>query len=203
MSPSLRALARRSLAFAAVAGGLVACSDSNPTSNPPQAATVTVDPDSSNLSTGDSATFAATVKDADGNVLSTATVAWTSSDTNAAPVSASGAVSAILPGSSTITATSGSASGTAAVTIQGSAPIPLHEGGLAGTVTFDNGDTPAGGHGGQIDNIPCATGPDAEHYHVHLTLIVDGTQVAIPLGIGIDSACVGGDSLAIAGHCFY
>ncbi|HKB53811.1 MAG TPA: hypothetical protein VKD22_07405, partial [Ramlibacter sp.] len=47
------------------------------------------------------------------------------------------------------------------------------------------------------------TGADAEHYHVHLSLFVDRQQVALPLGVGIMNAVVEGDSLAIAGTCFY
>jgi hypothetical protein len=65
----------------------------------------------------DTATLAATVKDANDSTMAGATVTWASSDTTAATVSATGLVTAALNGTATITAISGPASTTAAVTV--------------------------------------------------------------------------------------
>ncbi|HEY7878203.1 MAG TPA: Ig-like domain-containing protein [Gemmatimonadaceae bacterium] len=192
---------RAAVALALVAG--VACGSSTPTSGLPQAASVTIDPPASTVTTGDSVQLSAVAKDASGTVLTGATFAWSSSDTDAAPVSATGVVGAFLPVTATITAKSGSASNTAMVTVQAAASVALHEGGIIGTVTFPNGNTANGGQGSAVDTIPCGSGTDAEHYHVHMSLIVNGQQMAIPLGIGIMNAFLRGDSLAIAGTCFY
>lgn len=207
MNPFLSVARRPRRAGARLATGLVlaaaACGGSSPTSGMPQAASVSIGPPTSTITTGDSAQLTATVKDASGATLANAAVVWTSSDSDAAPVSGTGVVEAFLPGAVTITASSGDASGTAAVTVQAAPAIPLHEGGLVGAVTFANGNTASGGQGATVDTIPCGSGVDAEHYHAHLSLIVNGVQLAIPLGIGIMDAVVRGDTLAIAGTCFY
>ncbi|HKV50081.1 MAG TPA: hypothetical protein VJO52_02675 [Gemmatimonadaceae bacterium] len=203
MHTNVREVARGVVA-ACAALGVVACGSSNtPTGGGPQAATVTVSPPTTTLVAGDSVALSATVKDAQGNPISNPTIAWSASDTNAVVVSTTGMVSTLLASADTITATSGGVSGTAVVTVQAPTPIQMHEGGLAGTVTFANGSTASGGQGSPVDTIPCGSGADAEHYHAHVSLIVNGQQLAIPLGIGIKNAVVVGDSLAIAGTCFY
>ena len=68
-------------------------------------------------SLGDTASLAATVKDAAGVVMVGATVAWASSDTTVATVSSSDLVTALANGTTTITASSGSVSATASVTV--------------------------------------------------------------------------------------
>jgi hypothetical protein len=185
--------------------GVVACGSSNnsPTGGGPQAASITVTPPTMTLVAGDSVALSATVKDAQGNTISNPTIAWSASDTNAVAVSATGVVSTLLASIDTITATSGGVSGTAVVTVQAPTAIPMHEGGLVGAVTFASGNTASGGQGTPVDTIPCGSGADAEHYHAHVSLIVNGQQLAIPLGIGIGNSVVVGDSLAIAGTCFY
>lgn len=193
----------RGIVAACTALGVVACGSSSPTGGGQHAASVTVSPPTTSLVAGDSVALTATVKDAQGNPISNPTVTWSASDTNAASVSGSGVVNTLLAATDTITATSGGVSGTAVVTVQPPAPIQMHEGGLVGTVTFPNGSTAGGAQGDPVDTIPCATGTDAEHYHVHVSLIVNGRQLALPLGVGIQNAVVVGDSLAIAGTCFY
>ncbi|MGH7648665.1 MAG: Ig-like domain-containing protein [Gemmatimonadaceae bacterium] len=204
MHKNVRSVAR-GVAAACAALGVVACGSSNnsPTGGGPHAASVTVSPPTSTLVAGDSVGLTATVKDGQGNTISNPTITWSASDTNAVAVSAAGMVSTLLASTDTITATSGGVSGAAVVTVQAPAPIAMHEGGLVGAVTFDNGSTASGGQGNPVDTIPCGSGADAEHYHAHVSLIVNGRQVAIPLGIGIKNAVVVGDSLAIAGTCFY
>lgn len=195
----------RGVVAACAASGIVACGSSNdtPTGGGPQPASVTVSPPTSTLVAGDSVGLSATVKDGQGNTISNPTITWSASDTDAVAVSATGTVSTLLASTDTITATSGGVSGTAVVTVQAPAAIQMHEGGLAGTATFANGNTANGGQGNPVDTIPCGSGADAEHYHAHLSLFVDGQQLAVPLGIGIKNAVVVGDSLAIAGTCFY
>ena len=202
MHQNVRTIARGVVA-ACTALGVVACGSSSPTGGGPHAATVTVSPPTTSLVAGDSVALTATVKDGQGNTISNPTVTWSASDTNAVTVSGSGVVNTLLAATDTITATSGGVSGTAVVTVQAPAPIQMNEGGLVGTITYPNGSTASGGQGDPVDTIPCGSGADAEHYHAHVSLFVNGQQQAIPLGIGIRNAVVEGDSLAIAGTCFY
>lgn len=204
MHTDVREVARGVVA-ACAALGIVACGSSNnsPTGGGPQAASITVAPPTTTLVAGDSVALSATVKDGQGNTISNPTIAWSASDTDAVAVSSAGMVSTLLASTDTITATVGGVSGTAVVTVQAPAPIQMDEGGLVGTVTLANGNTASGGQGSPVDTIPCGSGADAEHYHAHVSLIVNGRQLAIPLGIGIRNAVVVGDSLAIAGTCFY
>jgi len=90
------------------------------------AATVTIAPSALTVTITQTGSLAATVRDANGNVLAGRPVSWTTSNALVATVSQAGVVTGLLPGSATITATSGSASGTATVTV---VPIPV------GTVT--------------------------------------------------------------------
>ncbi len=81
--------------------------------------------------TGDQAT--AVLKDASGNVLVGRTVTWQSSTTTVATVSATGAITTVGAGTSTITATSEGQSGGAQLTV-----VPV---GLSGIVQLGAGDT--------------------------------------------------------------
>lgn len=195
----------RGVVAACAALGIVACGNNNntPTGGGPQPATVSVSPPTMTVVAGDSVALTATVKDAQGNTIGSPSVTWSASDTNAVAVSASGMVTTLLASVDTITATSGGVSGTAVVTVQAPTPIQMDEGGLVGAVSFANGSTASGGQGSPVDTIPCGTGADAQHYHAHVSLIVNGRQMALPLGVGIRNAVVVGDSLAIAGTCFY
>ncbi len=62
--------------------------------------------------------FTATLRDASGAALSNRAITWTSSDANVATVSASGSVTAITPGTATITASSEGKSGSATLTVR-------------------------------------------------------------------------------------
>ena len=79
--------------------------------------TVTVAPPSASFRVGATATFGATVKDANGTVVTNRVVTWTSSNTAIATVSAAGVVTGVTPGTATITATSEGKSGTASATV--------------------------------------------------------------------------------------
>jgi len=89
------------------------------TVNPIPVATVTVTPATANLVLGITPTqqLTAATKDANGNPLSGRLVTWTSSNTAAATVNASGLVTAVAAGSTTITATSEGQSGTSSITV--------------------------------------------------------------------------------------
>jgi surface protein len=100
---------------------VVGCgSDETPTGPPtPIATSITMSPVSLNFGAlGDTATIAATVKDAAGTVITGASVTWATSDAAIATVSSAGLVTSVAKGSATITATSGSASATASVTVE-------------------------------------------------------------------------------------
>src|SRR5436309_1202107 len=80
-------------------------------------ASVTVSPATANVFAGATTQLSATLKDAAGNVLTGRAVAWTSSNTAIATVSAAGLVTGVAAGSAMITATSEGQSGTASVTV--------------------------------------------------------------------------------------
>src|SRR5437867_317477 len=80
-------------------------------------ASVTVSPNSANLTTGQTVQLIATATDASGNPLSGRVITWTSTNTSVATVNGSGLVSAAGAGSATITATSEGQSGTSGVTV--------------------------------------------------------------------------------------
>jgi len=69
------------------------------------------------ISVGQTAQLTATLKDATGNVLADRVVTWTSNNTDAATVNASGLVTGVAAGAATITGTTEGKSGTAAMTV--------------------------------------------------------------------------------------
>lgn len=65
-------------------------------------------------------------------------------------------------------------------------PIPLKYLGSLGAKTFQDGNMSGGGNGNTVDGIQCeATEQAAIHIHSHLTLFVNGKQIAIPQFIGV------------------
>src|SRR5439155_988163 len=91
---------------------------------PKPVASVTVSPTSASVTVGGTQQFTATLRDASGAVLTGRTVTWTSTALNVATVSAGGLVSALLAGTTTITATSEGKSGTATTTVTALPPPP-------------------------------------------------------------------------------
>jgi len=83
---------------------------------------VTVSPASKSLLVTQNFALSVTVKDTTGAVVTDRPVTWSSSNTSVATVSAAGVVTAVAPGSATITATSETKSGTSAVTVS---PVPV------------------------------------------------------------------------------
>jgi hypothetical protein len=80
-------------------------------------ATVEVTPNPASVSVGRAVQLTATLKDAAGNILTGRAVSWSSSDTDVAPVDATGLVGGLALGTATITATSEGQSGSASVTV--------------------------------------------------------------------------------------
>ena len=99
-------------------------SASTPSSGPPPqtVSSVSVSPSTPSVSAGSSTTLVATVKDANGNVMTGQTVTWSSSSTSIATVSGSGVVSGVAAGTATITATCAGVAGTATVTVTATPP---------------------------------------------------------------------------------
>jgi hypothetical protein len=97
------------LLLAACGGG-----GSEPT---PAVASVEVSPLQSDRQVGQTLQLSATVKDASGNILSGQSVAWSSSASTVASVSASGLVTAHALGTALITAAAGSRSGVATINV--------------------------------------------------------------------------------------
>lgn len=65
-------------------------------------------------------------------------------------------------------------------------PIQLSVGTTVGTDVFPEGDTSSGGHGQQLDGIDCSGSLDNQfHHHAHLSLFVNGEQIALPRGTGM------------------
>ena len=83
----------------------------------PPVATVEVQPPAVTVGVGQSVTLSAVTKDASGNVLTGRSITWTTSNGSIATVTSSGVVSAVAPGTATITATSEGKSGTATITV--------------------------------------------------------------------------------------
>jgi trimeric autotransporter adhesin len=106
--------------IAASAGGVSAIATL--TVQPPPVASVVVQPLSSTLVLGESATFGATPRDVNGAPLSGRVITWSSNNTAVATVSQAGEVATHGVGAATITATSEGASGSATVTVS---PVPV------------------------------------------------------------------------------
>lgn len=91
---------------------------------PVPVATVTVSLTASTLNPGLTTQATATTRDANNNVLTGRTIAWSSTNTAVATVSASGLVTAVANGTTQITATSEGKSGNATLTVQDPPPPP-------------------------------------------------------------------------------
>lgn len=78
---------------------------------------VTVNPNPIQVKVTFTQQFIATLRDANGNILVGRPITWTVSDTMKATITPAGVLTAVSPGSVTVTATSEGVSGTAAVTI--------------------------------------------------------------------------------------
>lgn len=92
----------------------------------PAVASVVVTPGSASGNVGDAAQFTATVRDADGNTMSSPAVAWESTDTTVVTITSTGWATAVGPGSADLVARAGAVAGVAHVTVAGSvSPAPV------------------------------------------------------------------------------
>lgn len=107
------------------------------TVTPVPVARVAVTPATASITVGDTAQLTATPQSASGAALTGRTVTWSSLSTAVATVSSTGLVTAVAPGSATITATSEGQSGTASVTVT---PVPTPTSAFVMTL-----EVPAGG----------------------------------------------------------
>lgn len=83
-------------------------------------------------------------------------------------------------------------------------PIPLVIGGVVGTPTWPEGDTATGAQGQQVDGLNClkAISPPY-HHHAHLSLFVNGVQLAFPMGVGMFQPGKGGSGYIYHQTCLY
>jgi uncharacterized protein YjdB len=126
--------------------------DSLPPPPPPDdsVATVTVTPSADTVAAGDSASFFADLRDAQGNALSGRAVSWTVSDSSVARIEGAFGQTVIIraerAGSALVTATSEGKSGSAHLVVTDSAPPPPPPGDSVAAVTVTpSADTVAAG----------------------------------------------------------
>ena len=81
-------------------------------------------------------------------------------------------------------------------------PIQLSLGETIGTDVFPKGDTASGGQGQQVAGINCRRELlNTFHHHVHLSLFVNGEQIALPRGTGMKNPHNG--AFIYHADCFY
>ena len=95
-----------------------------PTNPTVAVASVAVTLNAPSLTVGQTTQGNATVKDANGNVLTGRTIVWTTSDPTVASVDGTGVITALKAGSVTVTATSEGKAGTASLTVNAPANAP-------------------------------------------------------------------------------
>lgn len=82
--------------------------------------------------------------------------------------------------------------------------VQLVQATTVGTPVFATGDTSSGGQGQVVDGISCDTSErTVYHVHAHLSLFVNGKQVAVPAGIGITPPIEEQNNFVDSGGCFY
>ena len=81
-------------------------------------------------------------------------------------------------------------------------PVQLVPGTTIGKPTFPIGNTSQGGQGEPIGGVSCIDGMIAYHEHAHVSLFVNGEQMAIPAGVGIVNPKEQ-NGFVQAGDCFY
>jgi uncharacterized protein YjdB len=104
-------------------------------------ATVTVAPGTATIVAGQTTTLSATLKDANGNILTGRTITWSSGATSVATVSAAGVVTGVAAGTATITATSEGKSAAASVTVTAPSAATVTVAPSTATVTVGNTTT--------------------------------------------------------------
>ncbi len=65
-------------------------------------------------------------------------------------------------------------------------PIQLQIAGLVGTEHWPEGDTSTGGQGQGVGGLNCLKQlGEPYHHHVHLSIFINGEQLALPMGVGM------------------
>jgi hypothetical protein len=83
-------------------------------------------------------------------------------------------------------------------------PLPavtIEEGTTIGEEVFPMGNTAAGGQGSEVSGVGCIAAV-TRHFHAHVSLFVEGEQLAIPAGIGITDPVLR-DGYVVNGSCYY
>jgi len=190
-----------SLLLAACGGG---GTDPAPPPPPPPAspvASVAVDPATASLLPQQSQPLVATLRDASNQVLTGRSIAWSTDAQAVATVSSSGVVTAVGPGTATVTATSEGRSGLAQITVVDGAQV----GPAGGTVTLAGGKVrvvvPAGAvtapvtltatpRGGALPGTPAGwrvvgpvydLGPDGTTFSQPVTVTMPFERAALPV----------------------
>lgn len=118
------AVAVGSATISAISEGQVGTCAVTVLNTPPAVASVTVNPATWARVTGQTIQLTTTLRDASSHILTGRTVTWATSNAGVATVSASGLVTAVAPGSVTITATSETIPGTSVGTVSDPPVIP-------------------------------------------------------------------------------
>lgn len=83
-------------------------------------------------------------------------------------------------------------------------PIQLVQASTVGAAAFPAGNTAQGGQGSPVDTIGCSTTEQVVyHIHAHLSLYVNGKQLAVPLGVGIVPPRQVVQNFVSGGKCYY
>ena len=162
----------------------------------PSANSVDVTPSTATISAGDTLRLSATVRDAQGNILTGSSVAWTSSDGAVATVSSAGTVTAVAAGSATITATSNGKMGQATVTVQALPRLELDSGHATSATVSSAGATLSAVSGGVTYRLTVP--PGAIPGSLQLTM----TPVSIERDLPVGGSFVGGVAFGPTGTTF-
>jgi len=151
-------------------------------SSPPPVATVSVSPSSASLEVGSTTPLSAVTRDGSGAVLNGRVIAWSSSNPLISIVSGAGVVTAIAPGTATITALSETKVGTSLITVTAAAPPPPPGGGAGW-----RGNEPAGmtritdrGFNAVVEDGFDSYGTASPQADVPFTIVSDGTAPHSP-----------------------
>lgn len=80
--------------------------------------------------------------------------------------------------------------------------IRLTPGTVLGRSVFPIGNTEQGGQGQTVAGVPCSLGDETFHIHFHLSLWVNGEQIAIPGGVGFKDP-IEENGIVTDGICLY
>lgn len=162
----------------------------------PRISVVEVTPPAASLVVGDTLRLTATARDGSGNIVSTGTVLWSTSEPSVALASISGLVNALAPGTARITATAGGSSGESVITVAPAALITPAQTLVSFTANRD-GAPPAtqtvaitNGGGGTLNGLGRAITYDSQASG-WLTATLGGTTAPTSLTLTANNAGLG------------